>query len=745
MKEVDNHLQIKMRTFLILIGVLSFFLACNNNQETHKNNYGGWENYAGNKDGSRYSSLNQINKKNVKNLKIAWRYSTGDKDKNNRSQNQCNPIIVNGIFYGTSPKSKLIALKASTGEPLWTFDPVVHDTVNNENAYYKVIRGVTYWANKAGNEAYIFYGVGSKMFCIDALSGNRIESFGEGGYIDLTKDLGRDPYNFNPFVASTSPPIVYENLLILSTRVAETADAAPGHIRAYDTRSGELKWVFHTIPHPGEIGYDSWPDKESWKKLGGANNWAGMSLDQKRGIVFVPTGSVSGDFYGGIRKGENRFANSLIALEALTGDYLWHYQIVHHDLWDRDLPANPNLVTLYKDKDTIDAVAQITKHGYVFIFDRENGQPIFPIEEVAVPQHALPGEEPWPTQPIPTLPEPFARQKFTIDEVTNLDSITHIDMLAKFKKIKYSEKFTPPSKEGAWIFPGFDGGGQWGGAAVDPETQILYVNSSEVPWSLTMIDIPKTTHENRTFKGIGKQVYNQNCLTCHGADLKGNGTAFPSLLNVGDRYDKSDILTIIEKGKNMMPAFGQLSETEKSALLTFIMDLEEKESANIAKNGSDSIQKKTNKTNRILSTVPYTMTGYNRFLDRNGYPGITPPWGTLNAVHLSSGKLLWKVPLGEYKELTERGISPTGTENYGGPVVTKGGLIFIAATNDSKIRAFDKDNGKILWEADLPVPGFATPAIYEVDNKQFVVVACGGGKIGADSGDEYIAFSLPTN
>jgi quinoprotein glucose dehydrogenase len=493
---------------------------------------------------------------------------------------------------------------------------------------------------------------------------------------------------------------------------------------------------------------NTWPDKEAWKKLGGANNWAGMSLDEGRGVLYVPTGSVSGDFYGGIRKGTNLFGNSLIALDASTGKYLWHFQVIHHDLWDRDLPANPNLVTIERDGKKIDAVAQITKHGYVFVFDRITGKPVFPIEERAVPRAALPGEETWPTQPIPTLPEPFARQKFTIDDVTNISPEAHAEMLEKYKKVKYEKMFTPPSKEGSWIFPGFDGGGEWGGAAADPESGILYIQSSELPWSLTMIDVPKNKSDDRSLKGVGQSVYNKYCLSCHGPELKGNGTSYPSLVNLQKKLNEEQTRKIIENGKNMMPAFKQITEGDKGALISFLLHLESKgpdkkgrTSAPKEPGGGEADQLVSKKS--ILDEVPYTMTGYNRFLDKNGYPGITPPWGTLNAVNLNNGKLLWKVPVGEYPELTKKGIPVTGTEGYGGPLVTKGGLVFIAASKDGKFRAFDKKSGKLLWEAQLPVPGFATPATYFVNGKQYVVIACGGGKIGSKSGDEYLAFALP--
>ncbi|WP_183559165.1 PQQ-binding-like beta-propeller repeat protein [Mucilaginibacter sp. SP1R1] len=730
----------KMRFSFLLI-VLSFVCySCKHKPPVESGN-SGWPAYAGGKEGNRYSSNEEINLNNVNKLKVAWTYSTNDKDSANRSQNQCNPIMIDGILYGTSPRLKLFALDAATGVQKWIFDPAGVDTAgkNDPMAYYKVSRGVIYWQNETGGEKRIFYSVGSKTYAIDAEAGKPVKTFGNGGYIDLTKDLGRETKSF---VAGTTPGVVYHDLFIVGTRVAESADAAPGHIRAYDVHTGKMKWIFHTIPHPGEKGYETWQDTAAWKKFGGANNWAGMSLDEKRGIVYIPTGSIGGDFYGGFRKGKNLFANSLLALDAATGKLKWHFQVVHHDLWDRDLPANPNLVTITHEGKQIDAVAQITKYGYIFMFDRTNGKPIFPIIEKTVLTKALPGEQPWPTQPIPTLPEPFARQTFNPEDVTDLSSETHQDMLQKYNQVKNRLLFTPPSKEGGWIFPGFDGGGEWGGAAVDQESKIMYVNCSEMPWAQVMIDVPKATND-QSLKGIGQVIYNKNCIGCHGPELKGNGTSYPSLVNIGNKYKEEQINQIIANGRNMMPSFKQINPADKKALLAFLLKLPDaKVTKVLAKEPTGNRTGSTKLEKNVVDEIPYTMTGYNRFLDKDGYPGIKPPWGTLNAIDLNSGKLLWKVPLGEYAELTKKGIPVTGTENYGGPLVTKGGLVFIAATKDEKIRAFDKKTGKVVWEAKLPAAGYATPATYAIDGKQYVVIACGGGKIGSKSGDQYVCFGL---
>ena len=737
------------KRFGFLCSILFLLLSsCGERRELSDNDlqkYSGWESYSGTKDGMRYSSHEQVTSSNVKNLEIAWRYSSGDKDSLNRSQNQCNPIVVDGILYGTSPKLKLFALDAANGIEKWVFDPAGEDpgVTDDPMRFYKVNRGVLYWQDEGGGDKRLFYNVGSKIYAIDATRGVPIRGFGVDGYIDLSLDLDKNIAASGDFIVNTTPGVIYRDLLITGSRVAESADGAPGHIRAYDIRTGERKWIFHTIPHPGEPGYESWPDKEAYKKLGGANSWAGMSLDEKSGIVYIPTGSVSGDFYGGIREGQNLYANSLLALEAETGTYVWHYQTVHHDLWDRDLPANPNLVDLRIDGSTREAVAQITKHGYIFLFDRITGKPIFPIEEIPVPQEALPGEKPWPTQPIPTLPEAFARQNFSEGDVTNISPETHQKMLEKYKQIKHKVLFTPPSKAGNWIFPGFDGGGEWGGAAVDPETGILYVNSSELPWAMVMVDVPKDSNEEGQSKSVGSRTYDRYCAACHRMHGKGNDSSYPPLDTIGRKYTTLDLKGIIDNGINMMPSFRHIPDSEKAALVAFLLESEQDQENASPGEPKEPETPQDNYSPAILDQVPYQMTGYNRFLDDEGYPGITPPWGTLNAIDLTTGKLLWKVTLGEYPELTAKGIPATGTENYGGPVVTRGGLVFIAATKDSRIRAFDKKTGTILWEADLPVPGYATPAVYEVAGRQYIVIACGGGKIGSASGDEYVAFALP--
>ncbi|MFB0907566.1 MAG: PQQ-binding-like beta-propeller repeat protein [Spirosomataceae bacterium] len=682
--------------------------------------YTQWRTYGGTTDAARYSSLDEINVDNVQNLQVAWEFHSGDSTK--RSQIQCQPIIIDGVLFATTPQIKLIALDAATGKQKWFFNPF--ELLGGENSWAGTNRGVTYWTDGKSDKRIIFT-AGSFMMAINAETGKPVTSFGDGGKVDLHKDLTAEMQDF--LIVSNTPGTIYKDLIIMGMRLSEGLDAAPGHVRAYDIRTGEQRWIFHTIPHPGEFGYETWGGN-SWKNIGGANNWAGMTVDENKGIVYVPTGSATYDFWGGYRPGDNLFANSLVALNAETGERIWHYQTIHHDVWDRDLPTNPNLITIQKDGNKVEAVAQITKQGFVFVFDRKTGNPIFEINEVNVPQSTLDDEITSKTQPVPTLPQPFMRQTFTKKDITDI-SPEHNKEISAFlieKNAKIGSMWmVPDDKQPHVMFPGFDGGGEWGGAAFDPETNLLYVNANEMPWLIETV-------LNHKYENAGQTIYANNCANCHGLDRKGNGGAFPNLTALKGKYDYNQVYNLITNGKGAMPAFKHIPENDRKLLVNFLLDIKTEINA-------DKIELSSESTNK---TPKYLMKGYKRLLTKDGYPGIKPPWGTLNAIDMNTGKIVWKSVLGEYKELTERGIAPTGTENYGGPAVTAGGLVFIAATKDEKIRAFDKKTGKVLWQADLPAAGHATPAVYAINGKQFIVIACGGGK-GTKSGDAYVAFALP--
>ena len=704
-----------------------------------KESYKNWEVYGGTKDAMHYSSLTEVDTNNVSQLLVAWTYHTGDADTASHSQIQCNPIVIDGILYALTPKMKMFAVDAATGKQIWVFDPKTYIAVDtNEQKrlsmqFTNTGRGVTYWTDGKDDKR-VFYTAGPYLICVNAVTGKAVKTFGNNGRIDLHDGLGRDVKD--RYITSNTPGVIYKDLLILGTRVAEDAIAAPGHLRAYNVITGKQEWIFHTIPQPGEFGYDSYEDKNAWQHLGSANNWAGMSVDEQRGIVFVPTGSVAADFYGGKRLGDDLFANCVLALDAATGKRIWHFQTVHHDVWDRDLPAIPVLATITKDGKKIDAVVQTTKSGFIFLFDRKTGKPIYPVEEKPVPtQSELLGEKLSSTQPFTTLPKPFVRQVLNEDDLNNLipDS-SYNDIKKRLVSYKTGNMFNPPSKEGTVIFPGFDGGAEWGGPAFDPSTGILYVNASEMPWILTMIDVKNDKINNETYLQAGQRLYMQRCVSCHGPERKGGGN-YPSLIDVNKKYNAAAFNQLVSNGRKMMPAFNTLSDEEKNAIASFILDMK-------------NIQNKkfipSPETKDPYLQLPYTNTGYNKFLTKEGYPAVKPPWGTLAAINLNTTQVVWKDTLGDYPELKARGIH-SGTENYGGPVVTAGGLVFIAATSDSKIRAFNKRTGQLLWEADLPASGFATPAVYNVSGKQYLVIACGGGKLKTKSGDAYVAFALPGN
>ena len=670
--------------------------------------------YGGGPEQRRYSPLTQINRANVKQLAVAWTYDTGEP-----GAMQTQPVVVGNVLYGYTPTHKTFALNAATGELLWTFDSGVRGSGPN--------RGVMYWTE--GNDRRIFAAVGDFIYALDAATGKPIDTFGVSGHIDLRENLGRDPETQG--VRLTTPGVIYKDVMIVGGRVGEGLPTSPGDIRAYDVRTGALRWSFHTIPHRGETGYHTWP-KAAWEYSGGANNWAGMALDEWRGVVYVPTGSAASDFYGADRPGDNLFANSLIALDAATGKRVWHFQFVRHDMWDRDLPSPPTLVTIRRDGRTIDAIAQATKHGFLFLFDRTNGKPMFPIDYRKFPRSGLPGEVAATTQPLPTKPAPFARQILTADLLTNRTPAVHQWALDQFKTFRSDGQFVPFGVEKPTVvFPGFDGGAEWGGQAFDPETSLYYVNANDLAWTGTMAA--------NSGGHSGEALYLQHCAACHRDDRAGTPPQIPSLVGIGNRRTFSDVATIIRQGTGRMPGFPQLGAAAVNAIVQFTLTGQDAPAGSRGSGGSG------NGNVHPLINNTFLFTGYRKFLDPDGYPATAPPWGTLSAINLNTGEYVWKVALGEYPELVQQGLRNTGSENYGGPIVTAGGLVFIAATDhDRKIRAFDKATGTLLWEATMPSSGNATPATYEVDGRQFIVVAAGGGKSPAGGpGGVYVAFALP--
>ena len=762
-----------------------------------------WPVYNGGRDGDHYSPLTQINRANVHLLRQAWTFDTGEK-----GGMQTNPLIVGRTLYGYTPSTKVVALDAVTGKLKWKFDSGI---VAGQPA-----RGVAYWND--GARGRIYAAVMNFLYCLDAETGKPIESFGERGRIDLRKDL---PGNSSALsIALTTPGIIYKDLIIVGGRNPETHPSPPGYIQAFDLRTGKLRWSFHTIPLPGEPGYETWP-KDAWKTAGAANNWAGMSLDEEHGIVYAPTGSAVMDFYGGDRVGDNLYADTLLALDAATGKRLWHFQGVHHDIWDRDFPAPPALFSVQRDGNRIEALAQTTKQGYLYLFNRLTGESLYPIHEHPYAASPVPGEVTSPTQPRPDFPEPFAREELTETMLTTRTPEAHAWAVREFRTLRNAGQFYPFAVDKQTVvFPGFDGGAEWGGPALDPVHNILYVNANEMAWtgglvltkkagspgestyqrqcavchglslegsppsfpSLVGIDKRLTTEKitNAIHQGVGRMpsfpnidgdrmdallaylrnggagsahevvsvprgkqtsslpedaegaaVYRDNCAACHGDHMAGNPPSSPALVGLGTRMNSAQVSELIRKGRGDMPAMAEIEGPKLEALLRYL----EVEQANSKSSSEDE-----------PAPDRYTFTGYRKFLDPDGYPAIATPWGTLSAIDLNTGKYLWQVPLGEYPALAAKGMKNTGSENYGGPIVTASGVLFIAATvYDRKFRAFDTRSGQLLWETLLPFAGVATPSTYAVDGKQYVVIAASGGRDPkSPTGGMYVAFALPS-
>jgi glucose dehydrogenase len=771
----------------------------------HAQSASDWPVYNGGPDGDHYSKLIQINRANVHLLKQAWTFDTGEK-----GGLQTNPLVVGRTLYGYTPSTKVVALDAATGKLKWKFDSGI---VAGQPA-----RGVTYWND--GERRRIYAGVMNFLFCIDAETGKLIPSFGENGRIDLRKGL---PGDFSALsIALTTPGIVYKDLIVVGGREPEAHPAPPGYVQAFDLRTGKLRWTFHTIPLPGEPGYETWP-ADAWKNAGGANNWTGMALDVARGIVYVPTGSAVMDFYGGDRLGDDLYANTLLALDANTGKRIWHFQGVHHDIWDRDFPSPPALFTVIRKGKRVDALAQTTKQGYLYLFNRLTGEPLFPIHEHPYPTSTVPGEVTSPTQPAPDLPEPYARQQLTEDMLTNRTPAAHEWAVKTFRTFRNGGQFLPFAVDKQTIvFPGFDGGAEWGGPAIDPVAAVMYVNATEMAWTGGLVPTAKAGSP-------GEQVYESQCAMCHGVDRAGSPPSFPSLVDVDKRLTSEKIADAIRHGVGRMPSFANIEGQRMTALLDFLrtggpagqarelaaapapartpdapadaagakvygdrcaichgdrmegippsfpalVGLGSRFSApqttefihkgkgrmppmpelqgpkleallHFLQVGAEVVNPTADPSNGLDK---YTFTGYRKFLDPDGYPAVAPPWGTLNAIDLKTGKYLWKIPLGEYPDLTRQGMKNTGSENYGGPVVTAGGVVFIAATiYDRRIRAFDSRTGKLLWEGELPFSGVATPSTYMVDGRQFVVIAASGARDPkGPTGAAYVAFALPAN
>lgn len=679
-----------------------------------------WPAYLGDAARSHYSTLAQIHRGNVGALRVAWTYDTGEK-----GEFQSNNLVIDGVLYAATPGRHVVALDAASGRERWRFDP----KTEHDEALGRRLRGVMHWAD--GADRRIFTAGATRLYALDAGTGRPIRTFGENGSLALGTGLrGGD----GPAVAGLNTPgVLWRDFLILGANVAENV---PGAVRAFDARTGALRWVFHTIPRPGEPGAETWP-AEGWRTTGGAAPWSGLTLDAERGIVYAATETAGPDFWGGRRHGENLYANCLIALDAATGRRLWHHQLVHHDVWDLDLPAPPTLLTVRHGGRRIDAVAQGTKMGRLFVFNRETGEPLWPIHERPVAASEIPGVRVWPTQPHQEKPAPLTRQRYTPEDVSDVSPAARQLTAERLARAGNFGSFPPPRWSETIMFPGFDGGFEWGGSAADPDG-ILYANVNEIPWIHQLVP----TRRDGAAIAHPERQYLIHCGPCHRPDLAGDpANGIPALTGIAERRPRAEVARLLEQGIGRMPPMAAVPVTQRSAVLDHLYGPEAAPAG--ARPGAGKGKAKGKAGGAEGEEPLYTFGGFRRWFDAEGYPAIKPPWGTLNAVDLNTGELKWKVPLGEYKELTARGIPPTGTENYGGPVVTAGGLIFIAATADETIRAFDKDTGRVLWQAPLPFSGNATPSTYAVAGRQYLVISAGGGKSGRPAGGIIVAFALP--
>jgi quinoprotein glucose dehydrogenase len=673
-----------------------------------------WSRYEGEPGATHYSSLKQIDRSNVRTLGVAWSYPIADGSAAGNS-----PIVVDTVMYVVGKSGSIVALNAATGRELWAY-PFEAETRD---------RGLMYWTSEDHSDRRIIATRGDYAFAIDASTGRLVASFGVGGKTDLREGIDRDHEKVR--VTPSSPGVVFENLLIFGSGTGEGYESGPGDIRAFDARTGKLAWVFHTIPHPGEYGYESWPP-DAWQRVGGANVWGGMSVDEKRGIVYLPIGSATYDFYGADRLGADVFANSLVALDARTGKRLWHYQVVHHDLWDYDLVTTPTLLTVKHDGKMVDVVAQATKHGFLFVFDRVTGEPLWPIEERPVPRSEMPGEQAWPTQPIPTKPAPFATQSFTeadispyIADAAERDSIVRVVRGALNQGL-----FTPPSTRPTVQMPGNHGGANWGLSAADPTTGTFYVLAHDVAAILQLEpSIPTRATPGSTPAERGLYLYQANCQACHGPTLKGLPPYIPALLGVTTRLTAAQIHATVTQGRGSMPAFHNLTDQDIDALLVELANPATAPArvsqAGAPTGGSDPVRYESS---------------YGFAFDSHGLPWNKPPWMTMTAYDLNTGAIRWQIPVGDVDSLVRQGIQ-TGSAAFlrGGPAVTAGGLMFMAT--GMKVRAYDKDSGQELWSFPLPGPAEGIPAVYQVGGRQYVAVGAGPGAAGERRA--YVVFALP--
>jgi quinoprotein glucose dehydrogenase len=729
---------------------------------------GDWPDYGGAADSSHFSMLTQLNKSNVGQLAVAWNYPTDDK-----ISYLFNPLVVGKLMYVLAKNNSLVALDAATGKEVW-----IHSHLDGI-----ATRGMTYWSSKDRTDGRLIYTRNFFLEELDAQTGRSIVSFGTKGIVDLRDGLGRDPANIQR-IQSLSPGRIFEDLVILGSATGEGYLSPPGDIRAYNVVTGKLVWTFHTVPHPGEFGYETWP-KDAWKYIGGVNSWGEITVDEKLGIAYIPIGSPTFDYYGADRKGNGLFGTSLLALDARTGKRVWHFQLVHHDLWDSDPTAAPQLITVKHNGKLVEAVAQAGKTGFLYVFDRRTGKPLWPIEERPVPQSAVRGEHSSPTQPYPAVPPPFARQ-----QVTDKDINPYIIADNNRKTVREliagghsGPLFTPPVFDSDTItLPGARGGANWGSTASDSKKGLVFVISQDWPsiYHLSADDpYAKGTSVSASQQAqmTGENIYKANCQMCHGADRKGSGLA-PSLTEVTSRLSADEIKQLVGHGKGEMPAFSNLSSPALDKLLDFLKNFktgtDTAASTDASPDGGVTVQSggpPGEVAARKSNANPYTFMGGPPYPEGSGAPSsryytgygfsseiISPPWSEIIAYDLNTGIIKWRTPLGEDREAVAQGAKNTGTfGSRSGAIVTRAGLLFIAA-RDGRLRAYDEDTGRVLWTATLPASSEGIPAMYERNGKQYLVVSSSSAYSSArhplESGAPeasavpglkpgYVAFALP--
>jgi quinoprotein glucose dehydrogenase len=673
-----------------------------------------WPDYEGGEASPQYSSLKQINKATVKDLTLAWSYMTPT---TGRGRFGFNPVIVDGVMYTMGSDNALVALDAVTGKELW----------KHPNKFGITSRGINFWQSKDGSDRRLIFSSNSFLQELDARTGNPLMNFGDNGQVDLRVGLGRDPKSIVS-IQSGTPGRVFEDLVILGSATGEDYGSPPGDIRAYNILTGKLVWTFHTVPHPGEPGYETWP-ADAWKYAGGTNDWGGMTLDDKRGIVYTPIGSTTYDFYGADRKGADLYSDCLLAVDARTGKLKWYFQFVHHDLWDYDPTTSPKLLTVNHDGKMVDIVAQATKQGFLFAFDRETGKPLWPIEERPVPQSDVPGEQSWPTQPFPTHIPPFARQKITADDVNPYitDPADRERVKQWIANSRHDGLFVPPAMTDVLEPAGNNGGGNWGAAATDPESGRLFILSKDAPTMIKLEAQPPRAGANASIEVRGRQAYADNCLTCHGIDRLGHAGFAPALVDAPTRLGADAIATIVHDGRNGMPP---LPNVTKDQLDTIIAYLKNPDAGDHPPQGAG----------RGMAEVPPPVTpgtklwtGYGTMDAANGMPAISPPWSTLTAYDMNKGTILWQVPLGTTPSLVAKGITNIGSYwPRGGPVATAGGIVFAGSGADQTLHAYDEDTGKVLWQQQMDAAPDGVPSVYEVNGREYVVF-CLRGSMASDN------------